>query len=160
VSDVHLSRDHSSDQLTAWCGLSEAADRDVEIGSELFETTCIACLNVITQFGDLADSRIRQLHLGTANADGFSEVTQCSNWGYWDALDGRMLEDGDVVIVRYPDGTERIGPVTIDERFFMMMDNGREFRTENCVASMEFEFHGAKANLPLRGMLAKRKVSK
>ena len=34
----------------------------------------------------------------------FKEVTQYSNWGYWDQLNGKTLEKGEEIVVRWPDG--------------------------------------------------------
>lgn len=79
-------------------------------------------------------------------------VERVSDWGEWDALDGKRLESGEMVRVTWPDGTVS-GPlvVSIDARVMCTRENVVFSR-----ASGITELRGAVALVALRGLLAER----
>lgn len=88
--------------------------------------------------------------------DEFKTVTQVSNWGYWDELDGKALAAGETVEVKYPDGTIERGRVEIDSVSSTISDMGSPYRISTSSAFIRFEVHGAEVKLGLRGMQARR----
>ena len=86
----------------------------------------------------------------------FQPVTQKSNWGYWDELDGKVLRDGETVEVQYPDGTIERGTVTTKDHVSTISDMGAPCAIHDTSAFIRFEHHGAEVKLGLRGMMARR----
>lgn len=86
----------------------------------------------------------------------FRPVTQHSNWGYWDDLDGKALQNGETVEVQYPDGTIERGIVFTEDHPSQGSDMGAPYTYHNVSAFLCFTLHGAEVRLGLRGMMARR----
>lgn len=86
----------------------------------------------------------------------FKRVERKSNWSYWDELNGKPLEHGELVEVQYPDGTIERGIVETTNVEIPIQDMGHIYYGRDTMAFIYFDFHGANVKLGLRGMMARR----
>ena len=85
-----------------------------------------------------------------------SQITVRSNWGYFDHLEGRDLEEHDSIIVRWPDETEEPLQVKIErihERGALMNGDGDILTTRAYTVK---PVHGLPTKVYLAGLPARR----
>lgn len=79
-----------------------------------------------------------------------SQVTQYGNWCYIDRLDGEDLQDGERVIVTWPDGVEEEHRVIVTQIHRTAGDMGHETVIPIRRAYVAVRIHGAEALVNLR----------
>jgi hypothetical protein len=86
-----------------------------------------------------------------------SKVESKGDWGsYDDTLDGKKLVDGELLIVRWPDGHLDQIAVTVKLERGSVSDHGKEYTTYSSVSYYVTQLRGVKIDLPLRGLEAQR----
>lgn len=83
-----------------------------------------------------------------------------SNWGYWDALDGKDLVDGEVLIFAWPDGTTTTEPVRVLQGTFEYSDMGHKSTGPNHRAYVERVVLGQTTRIYLRPMQDKLRLER
>lgn len=78
-----------------------------------------------------------------------SPVERDARWGYLnlDALDGKILEPGEVLLVQFPDDFQLLVKVEVNDTAANPL--GSAYTT--------LDFHGSPLRLELRGLLAERR---
>lgn len=90
-----------------------------------------------------------------------SKIERAGDWGSYDnVLDGKRLVDGELIIVRWPDGhLDQIAVTVTDERG-TVSDHGKEYGTVSHVARYITSYRGIKISVPLYGLEAQRVINK
>lgn len=85
-------------------------------------------------------------------------VEQVSNWGFWDVLDGKRLEEGERLRVRWPDGSETVETCRVQKAKFRYEDHGHPGEGPDDHAFVALSAHGAVGTVRLRqaGILCER----
>ena len=83
-------------------------------------------------------------------------ITNFSNWGYWDQLDGTNLVDGETLTIRWPDDTTTTERITVIDHRTTIGDMGSDYRAANQKAYLRSAFRGVEILVPLAGLLAER----
>lgn len=102
------------------------------------------------------------------NDDGFKQIRQISNWGYWERLggsgndfpgrskdEGEEIIDGSVMIVRWPDKTETKETVHYEKGTMTYHDHGHEGTGPDEHSYIDTKIRGMKIQVPLRGLYCK-----
>ncbi len=81
-----------------------------------------------------------------------SPLTVRSDWGYWDALDGADLQEGELCFFNWPDNTETAEIVRIECRSFTYSDQGHTCQGPDCRAFVSRVTLGTEVKIYLRDM--------
>lgn len=85
-----------------------------------------------------------------------TRVMRKSDWGYWDELDGRALEEGERLVVEWPDGSTTTEVCHVRKGVFNYNDHGHPGTGPDNVAFVNATVRGKVVEVPLTGMPAKR----
>ena len=84
------------------------------------------------------------------------KIEKVSNWGYWDALDGRRLKEGDQLLIRWANAPPSLHTVAIDHRTFEASEQGGSSTCPNDAAYVTLELPQGTARIYIRGCEAER----
>ncbi len=77
------------------------------------------------------------------------------DWGsHWAELDGKRINDGDLLIVKWPDGFLEQISVTVEKVYGTVSDHGHEYGTTSGIAKYVTQHRGVKVAVPLDGLEA------
>jgi hypothetical protein len=86
-----------------------------------------------------------------------NKIERKGDWGSYNAvLEGKELTDGELVIVRWPDGRLDQIAVTVRTENGSVSDHGKEYTTYSKVAYYVTDHRGIKIDVPLHGLEAQR----
>lgn len=85
-----------------------------------------------------------------------ARITEYSNWGWWDQLDGRNLAAGELLDVTFPDGETRRVTVQIQKTNRVVSDHGHPWDCPEDRAFTMARVWGLDVRIPLLGLEAKR----
>lgn len=86
-----------------------------------------------------------------------SKIEKKGDWGsYDDTLDGARLVDGELLIVRWPDGHLEQITVNVRAEVGSVSDHGKMYDTHSHVSYHVTQLRGVKIELPLYGLEAQR----
>lgn len=85
-----------------------------------------------------------------------ARITRYSNWGGWDQLDGRTLQDGERLRLTWPNGFQETATIAVVDIGMNISDHGHSYRGQNVRAYVDFNHHGATARVPIAGFEAER----
>lgn len=80
----------------------------------------------------------------------FSPIVQYSDWGYFDQLDGKTLQEGEKLFVRWPDGSETQHICHIKSTSIYIMEHGSHCDIPTVQAIVRINHNGVQAEIPLR----------
>lgn len=83
-------------------------------------------------------------------------ITTYSNWCYFDQLDGKNLEDGETLRLRFRDGTEKEIKISVECFEETISDMGSPCQIPHRKAYTALKVHGTEFKLPLVGLYAER----
>lgn len=83
-------------------------------------------------------------------------IEQYSNWGNWDRLDGKIIEDGESLLVGWPDGTTSVVVVKVVEGSFAVNDHGHDSSCDDVRAYAVESIRGVEVLVPLVWLRAQR----
>lgn len=84
-------------------------------------------------------------------------IDHIGDWGSSTAvLDGKKLEDGEIVIVKWPDGFLEQIAVTVTKEYGSVSDHGHAYDTISHIAWYITKHRGVRVAVPLDGLEAQR----
>lgn len=83
-------------------------------------------------------------------------ITEHSNWGWWDVLDGVELKDQESLFIHFPNGAIVATRITVECTREATMDMGREYVAGRFKAYMKTKVFGVEVKVPLVGLKAER----
>lgn len=93
---------------------------------------------------------------GELNTMSMKNIIRYSNWGDWDQLDGKTLEDGEKLRVEFPDGTIKDIEVTMVKSTYDVSDMGTPYTCKSELAYIRSSIFGVSVFVPLIGLKAQR----
>lgn len=86
-----------------------------------------------------------------------NKIDHIGDWGSTNAvLDGKRLEDGEIIIVKWPDGFLEQIAVTIETVYGSVSDHGHECSTISYIAWYITQHRGVRVAVPLDDLEAQR----
>lgn len=86
-----------------------------------------------------------------------NKIERYSDWWCWvDRLDGVDLKDGELLFVRFPDGTAKGVTAVVRDRRVRVSEQGGHYDARESLAYCEIDYHGVSALVPLVGLEARR----
>lgn len=83
-------------------------------------------------------------------------VTRYSNWAEYDQLNGKTLEEGEVLNVIWPDGTRDRVIVTVKTDAHRILEQGGYYTIKTAIAYVKSLYFGQEVLVPLLGVQAER----
>lgn len=93
---------------------------------------------------------------GAEHAPAMAVIEQHSNWGYWDRLDGKIIENGERLLVAWPDGPPTVVAVKVVRRGLFVDDHGHDRWCPDVRAYAAESIRGVEVLVPLVGLRAVR----
>lgn len=84
------------------------------------------------------------------------QIVEYSNWGWIDRLDGQDLEDGEQILIHWPDDTILRETVVLVRTEETIMEMGRPYSTTRSKAYVKRTIHGVAVKVPIVGLMAER----
>lgn len=85
-----------------------------------------------------------------------SKIECYSNWCWIDRLDGVDLKNGELLFVKFPDGSAFGVACVVKSRTVDVQDMGHTYGAHESLAYAEIDYHGVKVLVPLVGLEARR----
>jgi hypothetical protein len=86
-----------------------------------------------------------------------NKIIRDNNWCEIDMLDGKVLTDGELLFVRFPDGTARGHQIKVKAEPYQIMEQGNgRYDARRSIAYAPVDYHGVVVLVPLVGLEARR----
>lgn len=85
-----------------------------------------------------------------------SKIIRYSNWGYWEQLDGKTLQNGERLRVMWPDGVQEELTVIVVDHGVPIDHHGHSYTGKDVRAYAILYHHGVEIRVPLLGLEAER----
>jgi hypothetical protein len=85
----------------------------------------------------------------------FFEIRTYSNWCYIDRLDGVDLENGEKLVIQFPDGSEEEHTIKVKKFESSASDHGHTVSIPHSEAYIVLEYRGHKVEVRAAGLMAR-----